>query len=233
MVDRTAWCPAPDALILTPTELHLWRVRCDCAPELLHHYQDLLSPSEQERAARFVIAEARRDFMVTRAALREILGKYLNVEPSGIALRQGKHGKPHISGEPALQFNVSHSQGLAVLAFSSGEEIGVDIERTRAEFPASEIAGRFFSEKEVTEMEVLPPEERNRAFFSCWTRKEAYVKARGGGLQIPLGGFSLKVSESEEQQILDEEGKEWTIYSFEIAPEFAGAVAVESKNWQL
>jgi 4'-phosphopantetheinyl transferase len=193
----------------------------------------LLSPSEQERAAQFVIDEARRDFIVTRGALREILGKYLKVEPSGIALRQGNHGKPYISGGPALHFNVSHSQGLAALAFSGGEEIGVDIERTRAEFPASEIAERFFSEEEVAEMDALPPEQRNRAFFSCWTRKEAYVKARGGGLRIPLGSFSVKVSGSEEQQILDEEGKEWTIYSFEIAPEFAGAVAVEGKDWQL
>ena len=235
MAKPTAWFPVPKNSILRPAELHLWRVRCDGAPETPEHYENLLSPDEKERARRFVIKEARRDFIVSRGVLRELLAMYLNTRPADIVLRYGIHGKPHVSrgeAQPSVRFNVSHSNGLAVLAFSQGE-VGVDIERVRAEFPGREIAGRFFSEQEIAELGKLAPEESRGAFFLCWTRKEAYVKARGGGLQIPLRSFSVRLGENEEQQLVDEGGKEWSLYPFEPGIGFAAAVAVEGKDWRL
>jgi 4'-phosphopantetheinyl transferase len=221
--------------MLAPTEIHLWRAQCDEGPEPLH-YLELLSPEEKERADRFTIAGARRDFMVSRGMLRELLAAYLNTRPQDIVLRYGEHGKPSVSqgsGEATVRFNVSHSRGFAVFAFSLEAEVGVDVERIRTEFPGREIAERFFSEQEVAALVQLPPERSGEAFFACWTRKEAYVKARGGGLQIPLRSFSVGLGESEEQQLVDERGKEWSLYPFEPGTGFAAAVAAEGRGWHL
>jgi 4'-phosphopantetheinyl transferase len=235
MASPAAWSPAPQRLMLAPAEIHLWRARCDEGPEPLH-YLELLSPDEKERAGRFAIDGARRDFVVSRGVLRELLAAYLNTRPREIVLRYGVHGKPYVSvdsAEPTLRFNVSHSKGLAIFAFSLEAEVGVDVERIRAEFPGREIAERFFSEQEVAALGKLAPELSSEAFFTCWTRKEAYVKARGGGLQIPLRSFSVGLQEDEDEQIVDESGKEWSIYPFEPGGGFAAAVAAEGRGWRL
>ena len=236
MTSSTAWFPAPQRLMLAPRELHLWRARCDEGLEPLQHYQELLSADERERAGRFAIDGARRDFIVSRGMLRELLAAYLNVRPADIVLRYGIHGKPHIwtgDAESAVRFNVSHSKGFAVFAFSLEAEVGVDVERIREEFPGREIAERFFSEQEVAALGKVPLERCSVAFFTCWTRKEAYVKARSGGLQIPLRSFSVGLEENQEQQLVDERGKEWSIYPFEPGIRFAAAVAVEGRDWRL
>jgi len=236
MASSTAWFPAPQRLILAPRELHLWRARCDESFEPLQQYQELLSPDEKERAARFAIDGARRDFIVSRGMLRELLAAYLNARPADIVLHYGIHGKPHVwagDAKSAVRFNVSHSKGFAVFAFSLQTEVGVDIEQIRAEFRGREIAERFFSEQEVAALGKLPPERSSVAFFTCWTRKEAYVKARGGGLQIPLRSFSVGLEENEEQQLVDEQGKEWSVYPFESGAGFAAAAAVEGRDWRL
>lgn len=221
--------------MLAPAELHLWRARCDEGTEPLR-YLELLSPDEKERAGRFAIDGARRDFVVSRGMLRELLAAYLNTRPRNIVLGYGVHGKPSVSqngAESTVRFNVSHSRGFAVFAFGLGAEIGVDVERIRTEFPGREIAERFFSEQEVAALGELPPERSSEAFFTCWTCKEAYVKARGGGLQIPLRSFSVSLEENEEQQLVDERGKEWSIYPFEPGAGFAAAVAAEGRGWRL
>ena len=236
MANPPAWFPAPQRLILAPAELHLWRARCDERAEPLQHYQELLSSDEEERAGRFAIDGARRDFIVSRGMLRELLADYLNTRPRDIVLRYGINGKPWLSlgeAESTLRFNVSHSRGFAVFAFVFQAEVGVDVEQIREEFPGLEIAERFFSEQEVAALGKLAPERSSRAFFTCWTRKEAYVKARGGGLQIPLRSFSVGLEENEEQQLVDEHGKEWSVYPFEPGIGFAAAVAVEGRDWVL
>lgn len=221
--------------MLAPAEIHLWRARCDVGPEPLH-YLELLSPEEKERAGRFAIEGARRDFMVSRGLLRELLAAYLNTRPGDIVLRYGEHGKPYVSrgsAEPTLRFNVSHSRGFAMFAFSLEGEVGVDVERIRMEFPGREIAERFFSEQEVAALGNLPPERSRKAFFTFWTCKEAYVKARGEGLQIPLRSFSVRIEQNEEQQLNDEHGKKWSVYPFEPGTGFAAAVAAEGSGWRL
>jgi 4'-phosphopantetheinyl transferase len=188
-----------------------------------------------ERAGRFAIDGARRDFIVSRGILRELLAAYLNTLAREIVLRYGIHGKPYLSpGEKdsGVHFNVSHSKGFVVFAFSRRAEVGVDIEQIKAEFPGREIAERFFSEREVAALGELPPQRSGEAFFTCWTRKEAYVKARGGGLQIPLRSFSVGL-EQKEQQLVDERGKEWSVYPFEPGIGFAAAVVAEGRGWRL
>ena len=135
MTSSTAWFPAPQRLILAPRELHLWRARCDEGLETLQHYQELLSLDERERAGRFAMEGARRDFIVSRGMLRELLAAYLNARPANIVLRYGIHGKPQVwmsDAESAVRFNVSHSKGFAVFAFSLQAEVGVDVEQTHA-----------------------------------------------------------------------------------------------------
>ena len=235
MANATAWFPAPQRLTLAPAELHLWRARCDERPEQLQHYQELLSPDEMERAGRFAIDGARRDFIVSRGMLRELLAAYLNTLAREIVLRYGIHGKPYLSPDEkdsGVHFNVSHSKGFVVFAFSRQAEVGVDIEQIKAEFPGREIAERFFSEREVAALGQLPPQRSGEAFFMCWTRKEAYVKARGGGLQIPLRSFSVGLEEKE-QQLVDERGREWSVYPFEPGIGFAAAVVAEGRGWRL
>jgi 4'-phosphopantetheinyl transferase len=235
MTSSTAWFPAPQKLTLAPKELHLWRARCDEDLEPLQHYQELLSADERERAGRFVVDGARRDFIVSRGMLRELLAAYLNTRLADIVLRYGINGKPHVwtgDAESTVRFNVSHSKGFAVFAFSLQAEVGVDVERIREEFPGREIAERFFSEQEVAALGKVPPERSSVAFFTCWTRKEAYVKARGGGLQIPLRSFSVGLEEDEEQ-LVDEQGKKWSIHAFQAGAGFAAAVAVEGRDWRL
>src|SRR3984893_5092545 len=235
MASPAAWSSAPQRLMLAPAEIHLWRARCDEGPDPLH-YLELLSPDEKERAGRFAIDGARRDFVVSRGMLRELLAAYLNTRPRDIVLRYGAHGKPSVSqngAESTVRFNVSHSKGFAIFAFSLEAEVGVDVERIRAEFPGREVAERFFSEQEVAALGKLAPELSSEAFFTCWTRKEAYVKARGGGLQIPLRSFSVGLQEDEDEQIVDESGKEWSIHPFEPGTGFAAAVAAEGRGWRL
>jgi 4'-phosphopantetheinyl transferase len=236
MPNPTEWFAAPKILTLTPGDLHVWRAWCEGDADLLEHCLTTLSADEVERADRFRIETACRDFIVTRAILRELLGRYLNLRRDEITLRYGLQGKPAITGKgekSTIRFNVSHSHGLALLTFAYQGEVGVDVEWVKPEYPGKEIAERFFSAQEVAELSKLPPSLSREGFFKCWTRKEAYVKARGGGLQIPLRSFSVCVQDNEQQQLTDEEGKPWSVYPFAPDTEFQGAVAAAGSGWRI
>ena len=168
--------------------------------------------------------------------MRALLARYLNTRQGSVVLRYGSHGKPYVfvgDGDSSIRFNVSHSHGFALLAFGLQREVGVDIEQVRTEFPGREIAERFFSDRELAELRELPPERSSEGFFQFWSRKEAYIKARGGGLQIPLQSFSVELGESGEQRLVDEEGRGWSIYPFTPGLGFAAAVAAAGEDWQL
>lgn len=232
MSNVTEWFPAPKILTVRPGDLHVWRVWCERAGPL-EYFQKVLAADEIQRADRFRVEGARRDFIVTRAILRELLGRYLNLQSDEIRLCYGIHGKPALAGggkEALIRFNVSHSHGLALLAFGDQREIGVDVEWIKPEYPGKEIAERFFSEQEVFELSTLPPSLISTAFFKCWTRKEAYVKARGGGLQIPLRSFSVCVQDDEQRQIRDEANNLWSIYPLQPGDEFAGAAVAAGRD---
>lgn len=194
----------------------------------------LLSDAERQRAGRFASDRVRRRFVVARARLRQLLGARLGVRPDSVELVYGAYGKPALARRYAasgLHFNASHSEDVAVYAFSIGREIGVDVEALRVIRDADAIAARFFSRTENQAYLALDPRDRPAGFFNCWTRKEAFVKALGDGLHYPLDRFDVSLAPDEPAKILrvaNTTGEEcgWTVHGFVPEPGFIGAVVV-------
>jgi 4'-phosphopantetheinyl transferase len=194
---------------LLPDEVHLWTVQLAAAHEP-NRFWTLLSPDEKDRASRF-----RRDrdwvrFVICRGALRILAGRYLNCDPAGLQFSYGPKGKPTL-GHSGLEFNVSHSHECAVYGFSAGP-LGVDVEHIR-EVEVEAISQRFFAPDECTW--ILNSDARAEVFFDCWTRKEAYIKAEGGGLSIPLEDFSVL------------QPLPWEFYAWRPLPGYVAAAAVK------
>jgi 4'-phosphopantetheinyl transferase len=209
----------------------------------------LLTAEECQRAWRFHFARDRQTFVGTRAVLRILLGAYLDQDPAAIQFHYGAWGKPMLVPEEnagGAEFNVSHSHGIALLAFHREQAVGVDVEMIRADLDLDEMAVRFFSTREVTRLRMLPAEERTAAFFRCWTRKEAFLKAYGTGLALPLSRFSvsLEVERADLVEAVDrpEEVARWKLVPLTVGPEYAAALAVacekaprvamQSWNWE-
>ena len=205
------------------------------------HPCDVLSMSERSRAEKFHFEKDRQKYVLAHTALREILGGYLHTDPAGLEFLQGPHGKPELilrSLWPALNFNLSHSHEAALVALNIGRKIGVDIEYIKPEFKWQDIAERFFAPGEVQSLHALQPEQQRRGFFDCWTRKEAYIKGKGGGLSIPLQDFEVSLAPDERAALLShkedpDEAKRWVLAEIDLGPDYAAAVAVEGHNWQL
>jgi 4'-phosphopantetheinyl transferase len=160
----------------------------------------------------------------------------LNKTPEGLKFKYGPQDKPSLETQDLscpVNFNLSHSHGLAVYAFSLDRELGVDVEQIRPEFAGDDIAVRYFSKRELAELRSLPQSLRAEGFFNCWTRKEAYVKARGEGLQIPLEGFDVSLTPGESPKLYSPDCSRWLLRSFEPATNYVAAVAGEGKDWQL
>lgn len=235
------WPAPPDGLALSDAEVHVWRVTLSRAPEETRSLARLLSADEVDRAGRFHFQRDRDRFVVARATLRLILGSYLRVSPGGLRFRYSEFGKPSLAedyGAPGLRFNLAHSNDLALCAVASGREVGVDVEFVRPEMAHEEIARHYFSPAEVAELRALPADGRAEAFFNCWTRKEAYIKARGDGLSFPLEGFTVSLRPGEPAALVDVERDprevvRWRLMELRPAEGYAGAVAAEGKDWQL
>lgn len=167
------------------------------ALDKLDSYKALLSTDEHTRMARLVFDRDRRAFVITRALVRTMLSRYAAVPPADWRFVENVHGRPEIldrpTGTPDLRFNISHTDGLIACAVTIGREVGVDIEHI-GRHVTHDIAGRFFAAEEVTDLRGLPPEDQQRIFFDYWTLKEAYIKARGFGLALPLGEFAFKLN---------------------------------------
>lgn len=202
-----------------------------------------LTPDERLRVERFHFERDRQRFIVGRGILRMILGQYLGLEPGRLQFCYGPHGKPALAGTftgqtGRLCFNLAHSQNLALYAVTCEREIGVDIEYIRAISEADQITARFFSAQESAVWLSLPPDQRQAAFFNCWTRKEAYIKALGDGLAQPLAGFDVSLAPGEAAGLLSIGGDRqaaapWSIQTLAPAPGYAAALAVKGHGWQL
>jgi 4'-phosphopantetheinyl transferase len=196
----------------------------------------LLSDPERQRAKRFVFDRDRNRFIVARARLRELLACRLGMAPQAIELQHGTHGKPALapgSSSRELRFNVSHSEDVAVYAFVSGREIGIDVEAVRVIRDADDLAARFFSRRENEAYRALDRGDKPLGFFNCWTRKEAFVKALGNGLSYPLDSFDVSLAPGEPATILRVEnipGDEcgWNLSSFSPGPGFVAAVVTKN-----
>ena len=215
--------------------MHVWRVDLGASPARLRSLRDVLDGAEKERAARFHVARDGHRFVAGRGTLRAILGRYLDRDPARIALVYGPQGKPALDpsfGDGRISFNLSHSGDLALLAVCLGRRIGVDLERIRPEVAGEDIARRFFSPRENAALNALPPEHRAAAFFHCWARKEAFVKARGEGLSGPLDHFDVSVAPGQPAALLrtapdPTEARRWFLTALDAGPGYAAALAME------
>ena len=188
MIMGSAWTTAEALAPPPPGEAHVWRVDLDW--ENRPDFLPALAQDEQARAARFAFEPDRRRWTLGRAALRLLLGRYLGADPQALTLATGPWGKPHLPRCP-LRFNVTHSGGHALLAFAWRQEVGVDLEQMQPDLPTEELAPQVLSDREHAWLRECAPEQRSAAFLTLWTAKEAYVKASGQGLSLPLRRLSL------------------------------------------
>jgi 4'-phosphopantetheinyl transferase len=229
-MEVVSWSPAAKDLTLQNDEVHIWLAGLDVDPQERTRLRSYLNEDEVSRAERFVFPRDRDHFVVARGRLRELLGKYQHCPPNAVQFKTGRYGKLSLveDGDP-LRFNLSHSHGLALYGFCMGREIGIDTEKIRPEFAGEEIAARYFSATEQRELAELPKELRDTAFFLCWTRKEAYIKAHGDGLQIPLDSFDVSLKPGEPETLRSMDSGRWSMRSFVPAPEFVAAIITEGK----
>jgi 4'-phosphopantetheinyl transferase len=225
-------------LALDVREVHLWQAALDGRPADI--FESFLSPDELIRANRFHFIKDRNHFVVARGLLRNLLAAYLGVNCSELRFSYGAQGKPFLLLDSQLQinFNVSHSHGRAAFAFSRGRELGVDLEYVKDNFADELIANRFFSRAEVLALRTVPADLRKQAFFNCWTRKEAYIKARGEGLSMPLDQFDVSLRPAEPVALLnnyreEREVSRWSMQSIPAPEGYVGALVVEGHDWQL
>jgi 4'-phosphopantetheinyl transferase len=229
------WSQPPPSLSLTSGEVHVWRAGLEQPPELVERFLRTLDQDERTRASRFHFDKHRRHFIVGRGFLRSLLARYLETEPGDVRFAYGTYGKPALDGEyrdSRLRFNASHSHEFALYAFVQDHEIGVDVEYVKEGFASEDIARHFFSAYEVRTLMALPPAERAAAFFRCWTRKEAYIKALASGLSHPLDEFDVTLAPDEPAALLHdhrdaEATSRWSMFNLPLAG-YAGALVVES-----
>ena len=228
---------------LAPDEVHCWCVRLDVPPETSARLHATLSADERSRIARLRFPRDQQHFIVAHGALRQILGRYLQTEPGRINFVYNEFGKPDLGPEfgGRLKFNLSHSAGLALIAIAAESDVGVDLEHIRTESDYTEIARRFFSAAEVDQLSALPEPLYAGAFLRCWTKKEACLKACGGGLTIPLNRVAVPLTADPAQGPEDicvassdiARATRWSVHSLRPAPGFVGALAIEGGGWRL
>ena len=230
------WNASTDAAKITHLPLsvvHLWTKSLDTSLDEVERCYELLSPEERARAQRFQVETPRRAFILTRGTLRLLLAKYLDRPPSDLSFRYTEFGKPLLNEGNELRFNVSHTDGIALLAFVKGPELGVDIEKIRPVKDLKDLANRFFSVSERQKLNELEAEdELQAAFFRCWTCKEAYIKGKGEGLSIPLHQFDVSLEPGEKSALIatrpdPSEAERWRVRDISFDPSYAAALAIE------
>jgi 4'-phosphopantetheinyl transferase len=238
-----AACEVVSPLELPEDEVHLWRVDLEALRREELRWRKVLSPDESARASRFHFPVDRERFAASRAWLRTILAAYLATDPARLNFAYSKREKPSLAlgSEPAgsgLRFNISHSGGIALLAFTRHRELGVDIEQVRRDFDVAAIAHRFFSASEREALDALPGEQRFAAFYRCWTRKEAYIKATGEGLSLPLHQFDVSLTPEDDDALRatrpdSSEAALWSLREVHADPGYMAALCVRGREWRL
>lgn len=214
-------------------EVQVWLADLDRPPLAPEHLASLLAPDERARAARFHFDVHRARFAAGRGLLRTLLGRFLGVEPAGLAFEYGEKGKPRLARAPRdLRFNLSNSRNAVLIAAARGAELGADVEALRELDDAPALVERFFHPAEREVFARLAPGDRLAGFYACWTRKEAYVKARGDGLSLPTSAFQVELARERPAALVrfDREPDEvarWSLVALEPARGYLGAVAVE------
>ena len=227
------WQQPPPELKLINDQVHIWQASFEFTADRIHSFKAWLSKEEMERANRFLFQKDHDLFIVSHGILRAILGRYLKTSPQRIVFAFNRYGKPFLAapeGVP-LHFNLSHSHQQGLYAFSRNLEVGIDLEFIKPKPHAAQIIARFFSETEKREFQNLPSRLKTNAFFKGWTEKEAYLKAHGSGLSIPLHKFSVTLNPHKPAMLLQIDpdiidGKPWLLKEIPLGENYAAAVAV-------
>lgn len=229
----------PSYLKLHPLEADIWYCPLVLSKSTLSDLYVLLSRQEKERAEQYYSEPDRNRYIARHGGLRTVLALYTDVSPSRIEFHQESTGKPALTNS-SISFNMSRSKHLAVFVIAKEAKLGVDIERIRSfkEGEMQAVARQFFSEGEIAELMAMPPDQQTAAFFKCWTRKEAYVKARGEGLRAPLNGFQVSVNPVNPAGLLrigrDEgEPSDWTLLDLKSPRGYVGALAIDGPGWRI
>jgi 4'-phosphopantetheinyl transferase len=225
---QATWTPATVPPALQAGEVHVWRVHIDDDAWPVDQLAAALSGEESERAARFKFDYLQRRFKITHGILRRLLAGYLGIAPETPTLDIGVHGKPSLSADiGTLQFNISDSNGEALLAFSMSQQLGVDLEYNRDDIHCLEVAERFFCADEIAALKSYPAEQLRRVFFRGWTRKESYMKATGGGIASGVDTFAVSLAPDTPALLHADDGDlDWTMSNLPDIPDFSSALCV-------
>jgi 4'-phosphopantetheinyl transferase len=221
--------------------VQLWRVDLEAIGGDESRWQKVLSADESARAARFHFPRDRQRFVASHGLLRTILASYLTTDPGSLSFSYSKKEKPSLGPAHAgsnVTFNISHSGEIALFAFTRGREIGVDVEQVRRDSDLEAIARRFFSAHEQKQLAAFPAEEKVEAFFRCWTRKEAYIKATGDGLSLPLSQFDVSLAAGEKNALRATrpdatEAGQWLLQEVPVGAGYVAALCLRGQDWKL
>ena len=238
MMSKNEWSMPHQTPRLLNDEIHVWRASLEVPSARLEYFRRILSEDEIDRAMQYCFERDRRRFIIRRALLRRILGGYLGRSPQELCFCYNRYGKPALVsmiGDPTFYFNVSHSDGLARYAITRSRQVGVDIEYVRPVEDAEDIVKRFFSSREKAEFSTLPESIKQQAFFTCWTRKEAYIKARGEGLSHPLDQFSVSLIPGGPARLLSChndicETERWDLRELTVNARYVATLAFEGRH---
>lgn len=241
------WQPAPTDLVLVQDEIHVWRASLTQSDATIEMLWPTLASDEQERAQRFHFDKHRRAYIVGRGLLRNLLGRYLQMNAGEIQFGYTEYSKPFLASTASglndsrngFRFNLSHSGTVVLYAFGYGRELGIDVEFIKPDFDYAGVAEGFFSESERAVLHSLSIVDRPQGFFNCWTRKEAYIKAHGEGLSLPLDQFDVTLRPGEAAKLLatrpdPTEASQWHLQALPMPLGYAAALAVEGDTeWRL
>jgi 4'-phosphopantetheinyl transferase len=233
---RRSHAPGPAGQPGDGIDIWLAHYRAVTDPVMLDRLRAVLAPAERERELRFHFADDRLRYLVTRALARSVLSRYAPVDPAAWTFRDTEYGRPEIANGDAacagLCFNISHTGGLIALAVTRGRALGVDVENVAARKSSPGIAERFFSPAEVAALAAVPPALLHERFFEYWTFKEAYIKARGMGLSLPLERFTIHFPDERsvgleiDAELADDPGR-WCLWQLRPAPGYLLALCAE------
>ncbi len=233
-----SWYEPPADPRLRSGDVHLWCATLDESATAVR-LVDTLSADERVRAERFRFERDRRRFVAARGLLRAILGRYLDRAPAALRFCAGPYGKPALTqedGNDDLRFNVSHAGDLALFAIARGREVGVDVERVRAEISLDSLIATCCSPQEIVALNACPPRERAAAFFACWTAKEAYLKGIGRGLSLPLDRLTVDPVVGDRPPRLtagETPVDDWPLRSCDPGPGYVAVIAAEGRGWHV
>ncbi|MEW6240627.1 MAG: 4'-phosphopantetheinyl transferase superfamily protein [Chloroflexota bacterium] len=232
---RSNWQIPPADIQMERHQADIWRVAPTVPADSVPLFESALSADESQRAARFHFDTDRLRFITAYTSLRRILARYLQCDPRDLNFSANAYGKPFLP-DHEIDFNLSHSGEYALIAVTRGRKIGVDVEFIRDDIELESLAARHFSPREVSELLALPLKQRVVGFFNCWTRKEAYIKAQGLGLSLPLDSFDVSLGEPARLRGTRPDAKEasrWSLHSLDVGSNYAAALAVEGDGFEI